>query len=596
MEIDNDCNPTVKGEIKKARNSGYDVQSSLFEFIDNACDTNCSLIKIDIKEKIEHDIKKLNKIIISDNNDLGISENNLYKIFSWTFDRERDNSNIGEYGTGFKSASVNLGNSLNVITYDVENNKYLKAIADWDEMEENNRWNPKILEINQLFYKEYHPFNKGTSFIIENLRHEFFQNQKESYYLVEKLFQEISYNYKYYLRENVDKAIIIKGIYREGEKKEKVLSFNNKNDFLYFFDKNDKLIYESKILVYRDYANFYNFFIQKKNNRNNHVSTELVEFIEKRKNGNSNLKCSEISNRIIASMSLVGEIIFKSCNYYQQNVEQIESCGSVDIIHNSRIVGKEINYRNHRNDEETKYIKHEIISNSKKLSALLGIQFNKKSSVVDNDLKYSLEYLQTFHERELIRLYNVMSAEEIRMKNIELLNQKNNIEKYQNEIMINNDIKTNNNEIINDIIKTEINYNDKKNYYESKESDVIKNKRRNFSLETKLQIIKKQECRDSDFDFLLKDDILPLDYDHKIDRSNNSEDNCQALSVISHAIKTRKPETYEKILQNKEEYIINLLNCLTSSKIFLKMYRKNKIKILSLEDANISSGIFNIVN
>jgi hypothetical protein len=104
-----------------------------------------------------------------------------------------------------------------------------------------------------------------------------------------------------------------------------------------------------------------------------------------------------------------------------------------------------------------------------------------------------------------------------------------------------------------------------------------RSKRKNFSLETKLQIIKKQVCRDSDFDFLLHDEILPLDYDHIEDRTNNSEDNCQALCVISHAIKTRKPNVYKKITNDKESFIINLLNCLTSSKIFLKMYREGKV-------------------
>ena len=119
-----------------------------------------------------------------------------------------------------------------------------------------------------------------------------------------------------------------------------------------------------------------------------------------------------------------------------------------------------------------------------------------------------------------------------------------------------------------------------------------RSKRKNFSLETKLQIIKKQVCRDSDFDFLLHDEILPLDYDHIEDRTNNSEDNCQALCVISHAIKTRKPNVYKKITNDKESFIINLLNCLTSSKIFLKMYREGKVGILPIEDVPLSSGIF----
>jgi hypothetical protein len=52
------------------------------------------------------------------------------------------------------------------------------------------------------------------------------------------------------------------------------------------------------------------------------------------------------------------------------------------------------------------YIRHEIHFESKNLNQIMGIQFNKKSHLTDNDLCYSMEYLQTYHERELIRLAN----------------------------------------------------------------------------------------------------------------------------------------------------------------------------------------------
>jgi hypothetical protein len=545
MESVIDCRPSVRGEIKKARHSGYDFFSSIFEFVDNACDTDCSFIRIELKEKADHGYKKLHKIIISDDNFNGIPIKKLYQIFSWTFERERKNNDIGEFGTGFKCASVNLGNSLTIFTYDQRTAKYYSAMADWDNMEENNRWHPQILEIDREFFKDYHPFDFGTSFIIENIRNEFIQNQKLQYHLVEKLLFEIAYHYKYYLQTHSHKKMIIKGLFTDGKKEIEICPTH----FFYFFQYAEKTI-ETKIFVYKDQANFYNFFIQKKNN----PKIELVEFIEKRKNGNHHLKCSDISERILETMILIDEILFKSCQYTQNN-DSILSFGSCDLIFNNRIVGRDLYFRKPRYDNQMDYVKHEIYFYSKLINPILGIQFNKKSQISINDIYYTFEYVQMYHEKELIKLQN---------KPIEI----------NKSIESDNKIQS---------IKIE----------SIPESDSFqKNKRRNFTLETKLVTIKKQECRDSEFDFLLKDHILPMDYDHITDRANNSEDNCQALCVISHAIKTRKPEIFDEIKKNKEKYIIDLLNCLTSSKIFLNIFINKKIAIKDLNDISISNGIF----
>ena len=635
----NDCRPSVRGEIKKARNSGYDINSSFFEFIDNACDTDCQHIKIEIKEKMEHGIKKLVKIIISDDFINGIEFQHLHKIFSWTFERERLSNDIGEYGTGFKCASVNMANCLSVYTFDSKSNKYIQAIADWDEMEETNRWDPKILEINQDFYKDYHPFTQGSSFVLENLRHEFFQNHKTPHWLTENLYNNIGYHYKYYLQQYPYKNIIVKGLYQQG-KDEKVLNIENKQGFYFYFDHALQQI-ESRIFVYKDQANFYNFFIQRSNNNNR---IELVEFLEKRKNGNSHLRCTEVSHRILASMSIIDEILLKSC-IYDHDEHTLLSFGNVDVIQNNRIVGRDISFRKPRVDAMAEYIRHEIHFSSKNLNQIMGIQFNKKSHFMDNDLCYSLEYLQMYHEREMIRLANkpVIEVKEIPLnipievfimtKNTdEILENKSiveNTDTIENKIVIelqknndvvelqkNNDVVENtdvvenidvventnvvenipkNTDVVENIVKNTDETPKNTNLIENLPKNTEDNKRRNFSLETKLQIIKKQECRDSDFDFLLKDQILPFDYDHKTDRTNNSEENCQALCVISHAIKTRFPSEYKKLTlntQNKEDYIIDLMNCLSSSKIFMKMLREKRITILPIEEASISSGIF----
>lgn len=112
-------------------------------------------------------------------------------------------------------------------------------------------------------------------------------------------------------------------------------------------------------------------------------------------------------------------------------------------------------------------------------------------------------------------------------------------------------------------------------------------------METKLEVIKQQECRDCEFDFRLLDDVLPIDYDHINGQpSNNSKENCQALSVVSHALKTRRPHIFEKHKQNPVKYIVELLNCITSSAYFIDAYVSNKIGIYDEKVLVLRKGLF----
>ena len=98
--------PTLKGEIKKARASNYTWQRVISEFIDNSNDV---LIKSEQSQKVIQ-IKlnldtndTLHSICISDNFIEGIKDHN---IWSWTYERNREKEDCGEFGTGFKSASM----------------------------------------------------------------------------------------------------------------------------------------------------------------------------------------------------------------------------------------------------------------------------------------------------------------------------------------------------------------------------------------------------------------------------------------------------------------------------------------------------------
>ena len=527
-----ECAPTVRGEIKKARVGNYDFVSGIFEFIDNAMDAGSKKILVNIRNRGESGHP--HKVLVSDNNVHGIGYENLSVIFSWTFERERGKDEIGEYGTGFKTAAVNLGERLTMLTKDGKTGRCFQAVADWNDMSEFNRWGPRVQEIDEEVYGDTHPFSNGTTFIIEGLRYELIQlsantDVTTSMRLVKSLYEQIVYTYRYILKDSgVD--IVVKGSFpgsKEAVEKKAL-------DHEFFQCTVAEKVKTSKIRVYHDQSQFYRVFFK----RENSTRWEMIQFLEKRKNGSNHLKSVEFKESMFSPLRLVEEIRF--CTKYQDPNLFLDSTSCLmDILHAGRVVGQNINLRAGV-PECPVFVKHELWYTSYALNGLLSIQYNKKNSGMrENDLTYTLEYLHQIHEKD-VRKEAVEQAAAVA------------IDKKQT--------------------------------------------RKNFSSQTKIQILTRQECRDSIMDFVLKETILPMDYDHKNgENSINSVENCQALSVITHAVKTRYPDIYGKIETNRDDkiiYIVDLLNCITRSKFFGRALSSGKIKI---DRGNVlNEGLFRI--
>jgi len=559
-----DCRPSLRGEIKKARHSQYDLLTCLFEFIDNAFDTNAEIVRLEIKEKQEvSHYRKIIRICISDNSTDGIPPSQLSSIFSWTYDRTRKEQDMGEFGTGFKCAAVNLGSILRIMTHSVDTQteeiQYWEAMADWESMMDQDRWDPNIHSISFNHFKTYHPFERGTTFLIDNLLTELFQTPKSSFFIMDELRREMANCYKYYFRQYPHKKMELKGQFADGQEMKYLDAEQIESEFLFPFDQPSHRL-ESQIHVYQDQAHYLNFFISKQNAR----MIEMVECLEKRKNGNHHLRSSEISHRILLNMTFLEDIPIRSCYYKDGNkVEdsQLLSHGSIDFIYRHRLIGKNISFRSPRTDTWTDHIKHEIHLPSKFIFPLLGVSFNKKAYPIENELHFVCEYLQMYHERELIR------------KLTESVSLKTNV---QPPFSVVSDTPP---PISNPVTLPVV------------EKEHIP-KRKNFTPETKLCVLQEQICRDSIFDFVLNDSILPFDYDHREGRHNNSKENCQILSVLSHALKTRKPLLFNHYSTHKLEFIVQLLNCITSSHIFLNALSAGKVQYKSMEDLTWSQGIF----
>jgi hypothetical protein len=318
--------------------------------------------------------------------------------------------------------------------------------------------------------------------------------------------------------------------------------------------------------------------------------------------------------------TLVDTIIVRSCTFYNENSNVLlPSYGTVDIVRNHRIMATNITYRNSRIDPQVAFIKHEVIYSNKWLNPLLGIQFNKSNdgNIPEGNMRYTLEYVQKMHEREIQKfekqklgrvivkdekneLYLCLEEEEeIVVKEEPIVKEEPLIkkeEKIQPIVILEeeeNSKKPSSIQVIpieTKAIKTPT-YTQPQQTPQTISKASIDNKRKNFSIETKFEVLKKQQCRDTYLDFRLNDEILPLDFDHKDGRTNNSRDNCQVLSVISHALKTRKPELWEQHIKEPNNYIVELLNCITCSKHFIDAYKNKQIRIKK-SDEDLRDGIF----
>ena len=392
--MNTDNKPTLKGEIKKARASNYNFTRSINEFIDNSLDTDASIIFIEL---INHNNKPCS-IKISDNSTLGIPYNNLSKLFSWTYERDRKESDIGKFGTGFKAASVNIGDKLTVYTYDKNNDKYLKCVADWNIMSEKDNWVPEQINTTKDDYKSnsIHPYDYGTSFIIERILHE-----RHPQFKIDNIY-EIANIYKYILNNNSNLLINIK--------LEKEI-FNLK-DYIYCnfnMYNNPNLIFTNNIEIYQINDPNINDNIIAVINDMKSKKPYYVKCKDTHKNGNHSFE--EYIYHHHKNNNLLGCITFKSCfdGFDDRDIPKFVKLpyGSVDVVRSKRIVGINItNYSAPRNDGYANYIKHEISYDSSLLDDYLGISFNKSNdgNIPDNNIKYVINHLIKKHQTNIIKI------------------------------------------------------------------------------------------------------------------------------------------------------------------------------------------------
>ena len=585
--------------MKKARAGNYDTSSCLFEFVDNSMDANADRIRIDIRER--SGTGNPHKLIISDNSTGGIPREALGAIFSWTYERKRSETDVGEYGTGFKTASVNLAEKLVVVTK--HGDKAYQATADWQDMADEDRWDPQVMEITTDYFQDIHPFHNGTSFILEGLRNEMFVSSTTTTKLVthffRKVWDDLAYHYRYVLHENPSLRITLKGSPRDGEE---ICEMDVREHDLFrahtdpFHNNGLETMMETSIAVYQDALQFYRVFFQNARTK----KWEGVEFVEKHKNGNSRLKCQEVLPSTMESMRLIDTLTFRSV-HLRKDAEHSSTCMglyptcTLDILRRGRVMGKDLFLRAPRAEALSFFVKHEVWYHSYHINPLLGVQYNKQNHGVlrENNLRYTMEHVQQVHERDFFKAEKTMVATTLSvsipqpttttdMASIPMLD----IPRMGAPVEV----------VPVEVVPVVLPSPASTNHHENQQEETMK--RKNFTPSTKMEILYRQECRDSVLDLVLKDTVLLMEYDHINGKSSlNTTDNCQALSVITHALKTRKPDIFEKLQGNHEarvEFLVDLLNCITRSRYFIEAWTSGEVRVRDLQQqlGAIQEGLF----
>lgn len=396
--------PTLKGEIKKARASNYTWQRVISEFIDNSNDVLIKSIQdlkiVQIKLNLDTN-DNLCSICISDNFTEGIKDHN---IWSWTYERNREEEDCGEFGTGFKSGSVNIASELLVLT--LSDNKYTRMRAEWDEMAIRNDYTPASDSISESDYRIYHPFDFGSTFVLKQLIKENLPSDVD--YIRAELLSHISVVYKKLLKVNKDINIYVDDILIN----HKTVLNEMDSKKIHMGEK----IPKSEIHVYKNKDKYVPVVM---NGMNYHKIKFKDENMRKKPNGNLNIadmrgathgaeivNISHYNNRdeytLIDVLLMESRCIYHYCKEWLLNdKERPDPNGNISLIRKNRILSDKCTAIHYRGDSYATYQYHELTYNDRRMDNPLGVQFNKNTDnkIQSEELEAAILWTQKLHEK-----------------------------------------------------------------------------------------------------------------------------------------------------------------------------------------------------
>jgi hypothetical protein len=226
--------------IVQAKAYNYTPVRALCEFIDNI-KNDTKKIKICLKVNTDSNFYE---IAISDDSQIAFNNQDLENVFSWTCLGQTENE-LSNFGVGFKSAAVNLGNRLELVCS--KDGKYYYVDSNVQKFIMNDSLKPEIHDISIGYFKKKHGFdiNYGSSFIISELDNKLFNHNDDNN--VEEKFNNLVQEFKEYYNFMVEEKninIIFELNYGKTTIQKEL---NNKTnfDFYKYYKNNKKSIIEN---------------------------------------------------------------------------------------------------------------------------------------------------------------------------------------------------------------------------------------------------------------------------------------------------------------------------------------------------------------
>jgi len=133
--------PPVKGLHKMIRSSGYQAEDCILEYTDNSIDAGAKKIEIHLYARSAEEAN-IERICVLDKGGKAMNPEELLNGLTIAFQRIHNEDDIGAYGFGMKSASLNLGNELLVVSKQSGSHNFIGARMNFVEQERSNDYRP----------------------------------------------------------------------------------------------------------------------------------------------------------------------------------------------------------------------------------------------------------------------------------------------------------------------------------------------------------------------------------------------------------------------------------------------------------------------
>ena len=165
INIGEDITPYANSLLTSNRNLGYLIEEAISDLIDNSITAGAKSIKIDLKWN-----NKLPTLSILDDGN-GMSLKKLVESFMLgTNTDKRETNDLGRFGLGMKTASLSQAKRLVVLTKNINESVFGRAL-DLDYIVKiGNKWNLEIIDLEKydIECKKINENQKGTIIIWEN--------------------------------------------------------------------------------------------------------------------------------------------------------------------------------------------------------------------------------------------------------------------------------------------------------------------------------------------------------------------------------------------------------------------------------------------